>query len=105
MASRSPPSAQWLSLPEPPRLMLATSIVDALAVTQSIPQITEDQVPLPLLSRTRTAHSRAPGATPTTPAPSSLAAAVPATWVPWPLPSSLVLPVEQFTPPTTLRSG
>ena len=60
----------------------------AWAVTQSTPQITDDQLPLPVSSRTRTAHSRAPGATPTTPCPSSSAAAVPATWVPWPFPSS-----------------
>jgi hypothetical protein len=68
-----------------PRLMLATSILPALGVTQSTPQMTLDQEPAPEASSTRTAQSRAPGATPTTPVALSRAAAMPATWVPWPL--------------------
>ena len=44
--------------------------------------------PLPLLSSARTGRTWDCGATPTTPAPLAAAAAiVPATWVPWPLPS------------------
>jgi hypothetical protein len=62
--------------------MFATSMVALLPVTQSTPQMIDDRVPLPWLLRTRTAHSRAPGATPTTPFASSLAAIVPATCVP-----------------------
>lgn len=73
--------------PLPPRLMLATSILPALRVTQSTPQIMLDHEPEPEASSTRTAHSRAPGATPTTPMPLSRAAAIPATWVPCPWPS------------------
>src|SRR6266487_1432083 len=61
-----------------PRLMLATSILPALGVTQSTPQMTLDQEPAPEASSTRTAQSRAPGATPTTPHKSvNLAAPVP----------------------------
>src|SRR6266545_1898738 len=77
------------SVPAPPRLMLATLIprLAALLVTQSMPQMTEDHVPEPALFSTRTEYSGAPGATPTTPTPLSLAATVPATCVPWPLPS------------------
>src|SRR4051794_9534131 len=101
---------QALSVPLPPRLMLATSIVrgpfgESLnPVTQSMPQMIPERVPLPWLFSTRTAQRRAPGATPTTPTPLSLAAIVPATCVPWPLPSAQEVPVEQFLPPTTLRS-
>ena len=47
--------------------MLATSIVPAWAVTQSIPQMIDEIRPAAVASSTRTAHSRAPGATPTTP--------------------------------------
>src|SRR3712207_730102 len=68
-----------LSEPLPPRLMLTTSIVSRCLYTQSSPQITDDHVPLPSLLKTLTAQSRAPGATPTTPARLSLAAMVPAT--------------------------
>src|SRR3990172_9470010 len=70
--------------PPPPRLMFAPLIFSpaALTVTQSAPQMTEDHVPEPALFNTRTAYRGAPGATPTTPIPSSLAATVPATWVP-----------------------
>ena len=76
------------------------------AVTQSIPQMTCDQVPLPYRSRTLTAYMVVPGATPITPLPLFLAAIVPATCVPWPL-SSLAfgLPLTQLVPSTTLRSG
>src|SRR5215212_7337239 len=78
------------SEPLPPRLMFATlmPLLAAFAVTQSIPQATEDQLPEPALLSTRTGYTVAPGATPTTPLPSSFAATVPATWVPCPLPSS-----------------
>ncbi len=63
----------------PPRLMLATSIVSALAVTQSTASIMQERLPLPFSFNTLTAQSRAPGATPTTPMSLSMAAAVPAT--------------------------
>ena len=43
--------------------------------------------PEPELPRTFTAHNLAPGATPATPIVLSLAAAIPATWVPCPLSS------------------
>src|SRR5262245_48546130 len=65
--------------PLPPRLRLATamsllgSASVRVAVAQSTPQMTLDHEPLPVLSRTRTAHRRAPGATPTTPRPLSSA--------------------------------
>ena len=67
--------------------MLATSILAALRVTQSTPQMRLDQEPEPEALSTRTAQSRAPGATPTTPVALSRAAAMPATWVPCPWPS------------------
>src|SRR4249919_1210848 len=94
----------------PLRLRFATSIVDAWAVTQSIPAMICEVVPVPLLPRTRTDHRRAPGATPTTPIPLSMAPIVPATCVPWPLPSSppalhVANNVAQFVLPTTFRSG
>ena len=85
--------------------MLATSMVAACAVTQSMPQMIDDHDPAPCEVSTRTAHSRAPGATPTTPLPLSRAPTVPATWVPWPLRSLYDKPpATQLTPPTTLRS-
>src|SRR3989344_1186125 len=71
--------------PPPPRLMLATVIgppfCGARLVMKSRPQITDDHVPEPSLSRTRTAQSLASGATPTTPRLLSAAAMVPATCV------------------------
>ena len=71
-------------------LMFATLIpfAVAFAVTQSTPQSTLEVVPVPAFPRTRTDQSGAPGATPTTPVASSFAASVPATCVPWPLPSA-----------------
>lgn len=50
----------------PPRLRLATAGCPAawLAVTQSIPAITPEVLPLPAQSSTRTATSRTPLATP-----------------------------------------
>ena len=77
------------------------------AAIQSRPQTYHDTRPEPPESRMRTAHRRTPGATPTTPMPLSSAPTIPATCVPWPLPSSHAarLEVEQLTPPTTLRSG
>ena len=77
------------------------------AVIQSRPQTYHDTRPAPLEFRIRTAHRRTPGATPTTPMPLSRAPTMPATCVPCPLPSSHAarFEVEQFTPPTTLRSG
>ncbi|PYQ79613.1 MAG: hypothetical protein DMF99_27270 [Acidobacteria bacterium] len=46
-----------------------------------------------------------PGATPTTPVVLLIAPIVPATCVPWPLPSLKLPPVEQFLPPAMLRSA
>src|SRR6266536_3289557 len=91
------------SEPLPPKLILATLMrsAAALALTQSMPHTTDEVEPEPLLFRTRTAYSRTPGAIPTTPLPSSRAPMVPATCVPWPLPSSKLRPVEQLWPPAT----
>src|SRR5439155_1591447 len=77
------------SWPTPPRLIFATRTLSKaeFAVTKSMPQMTEDQVPVPAESRTFTAIRRTPGTTPTTPAPSFFAPMIPATWVPWPLSS------------------
>ena len=47
--------------------MLATSMTSACAVTHSMPQISVARLPPPPESSTRTAQTRAPGATPTTP--------------------------------------
>ncbi len=76
------------------------------AVIQSRPHTYHEISPLPPEFRIRTAHSRTPGATPTTPAPLSMAPTMPATCVPCPLPSSQAdrFVLVQFTPPTTLRS-
>jgi hypothetical protein len=73
--------------PPPLRLMLTTVIplAAAFAVTQSIPQMIQPQDPLAPAPRTFTDQIRAPGATPTTPSPLSIAPMVPATCVPWPL--------------------
>ena len=84
--------------------MFATAGLAALAVTQSMPLITPDQLPLPLQPSTFTPVSGAPGATPTTSLASSRAAIVPATCVPWPL-QSVFLPLAKLTWPTRLRSG
>ena len=43
--------------------------------------------PAPVLSNTLSDTMLVPGATPTTPRPLARAPIVPATWVPWPLPS------------------
>ena len=63
--------------------MLATSMVLAWAVTQSMPAMICELYPLPEELSTLTAQMRAPGATPTTPMPLSSAPMVPATCVPW----------------------
>src|SRR5918995_1763089 len=77
---------QGLSPPLPARLILATSML-FIAVTRSMPQMIQEVKPMPLSVRTFIAHNLAPGAAPTTPVLSSFAAAIPATWVPWPWPS------------------
>src|SRR6187200_1435253 len=81
----------WSSEPHLVTLMLAASIIGRLASvgsffesTQSRPQTYQDSSPYPSSLRILTAHSRAPGATPTTPNVLSRAATVPATCVPWP---------------------
>src|SRR5687767_8534016 len=92
-------------------LMLATSILarppSRCDVTQSIPHTSHETKPLPLWSSTLTDHRRTPGATPTTPMLLSRAPTMPATCVPWPLPSSHLLRFDdvQLYPPTTFRSG
>ncbi len=94
-------------------LMFATSMVSALAVTQSTPAMTQDKYPRPYASKTLTPQRRAPGATPTTPMLLSTAAAVPPTWVPWPWSSAKdSLPqgpnrvqFSKLMPPATRRSG
>ena len=48
----------------PPRLMLATAGLWWFPVTQSTPEMTPDQEPLPVQSRTRTGWSDTPFATP-----------------------------------------
>ncbi len=104
----------WSSDPVLATDMLAASMSGRLgslgsrwAVIQSRPQTYHETRPAPLEFRIRTAHRRTPGATPTTPRPLSIAPTMPATCVPWPFPSphALGLDEEQFTPPTTLRSG
>src|SRR5204862_5978906 len=69
------------SVPPPAMLLFATlmPLAAAFAVTQSTPHNRLEVVPLPELSSTLTDHSGAPGATPTPPAASSFAAAIPAT--------------------------
>ena len=102
------------SLPLFATLMLTASIRGRLASTgsrwariQSSPHTYHESSPYPSALRIRTAQMRAPGATPTTPVVLSSAATVPATCVPWPFSSrhSVRSLVEQFTPPTTFRSG
>ena len=91
--------------------MLATLMGPPLAgdfeSTKSSPHSTCVAPPTPLLLRTRTDQSFASGATPRTPMPLSIAAIVPATWVPCPLKSSGLEPLEQLTPPMMFeaRSG
>ena len=69
--------------------MFATSIRGPPAdvrfdVTQSIPHAIHEIRLEPEAVKTRTDHSRAPGATPTTPRSLSSAPTIPATCVPWP---------------------
>src|SRR3954447_4007971 len=72
-----------VAVPGPPRLMLATWILPGtptgptFAVTHSMPQMTVEVEPEPVLSRTFTAYSAASGATPTTPMSLSRAATMP----------------------------
>ncbi|CAM5249005.1 hypothetical protein SCALM49S_00633 [Streptomyces californicus] len=82
----------------PPRLMLATDGPLALAATQSIPAMTCSVVPEPLSSRTRTATMSAFLAT-----PCAAPAMVPATWVPWPLPSSASSSLSTASKPEVAR--
>ena len=79
MAVSKVESANW-----PARLMFATSMVPARAVTQSTPAMMALRYPVPLSPSTLTEWIRAPGAIPTVPIPLSKAAAVPDTWVPCP---------------------
>src|ERR671920_621858 len=58
----------------PPRLMFATALAPRFEVTQLMPLMIQLHCPLPWQLRTRTAWIAAPGATPTTPLASSLAA-------------------------------
>jgi hypothetical protein len=102
----------WIGSPPPPRLMFATamSLLESpsvrVAVTQSMPQITCDQLPLPLELSTLTAYTLVPGAIPTTPAPVFRAPIVPATWVPCPLSSSALVPgLTQSVPLAAFRSA
>src|SRR3954447_18693460 len=75
--------------PAPATLMFATRMFSAaaFAATQLMPHSSCDSVPDADLLSTLTAYSRVPGATPTTPLPSSRAPTMPATLVPWPLSS------------------
>ena len=74
-----------VSVVAPPRLMLAIWTVLACCLTQSMPHRICEPVPLPAALSTLIDQMRAPGATPTTPEPLSIAPIVPATCVPWPL--------------------
>src|SRR5574343_928579 len=76
-AFRTASSSIWLA--PPPRLMLATAGLMALAATQSTPWMTEVVVPEPWQLSTLTPYSATPGPIPTTPLVLSLAATVPAT--------------------------
>jgi hypothetical protein len=68
----------------PPRLRLTTRMPfdRPFLASHSSAWMTLAKVPLPFSSRTRSANSGVPGATPTTPAPVFLAPMVPETWVP-----------------------
>src|SRR5690606_12855043 len=84
--------------PAPPRLMFATAGLMWLLVTQLMPATICEVVPLPLQFSTRTAKMRAPLAT-----PKELPAAVPATWVPWPLQSFAEPPGVTASKPVKAR--
>ena len=88
-------------LAPPPRLMLATAGFTAFEVTQLTPLITPAVVPLPEQLSTLTATRRTPLATPYLVPPT-----VPATCVPWPLQSvllvSTVLVPQVARPPKSL---
>src|SRR5512133_3772028 len=90
----------WSSAVEapPPRLMLATAGFTALAVTQSMPAMTPDVVPLPEQLSTRTATSVTPFATPYVAPPT-----VPDTCVPCPLQSTPFWPSPTASKPTEAR--
>jgi hypothetical protein len=72
--------------------MLATELAPWFAVTQLMPLMIQLHWPLPWQLSTLTAWMGALGATPTTPCVSSFAAIVPATCVPCPLQSPVLLP-------------
>src|SRR3954453_11470062 len=73
---------------------------------QSSPHTYHERSPAPLELRMRTAHSRTPGATPTTPQVLSFAPTVPATCVPCPFSSYQGggAAVLQLSPPAMFRS-
>jgi hypothetical protein len=93
IASRNALASQLVPAePGPLRLMFATVIGLALvmlAVTWSMPQITDSQLPEPVSPRTFTGTTAAWVAAPTNVLPVTRADAVPATWVPWPCTSSV----------------
>lgn len=78
--------------------MLATAGLTALAVTQSMPATTPAVVPEPLLFSTRTPTILAFLAT-----PCAVPATVPATCVPWPLPSCDTLSLSTASKPLKAR--
>ncbi len=90
-------AASSVVLALPPRLMLATAGLTALAVTQSMPLITVEVLPEPVQSSTLTPVSATAGAMPTTSAVLSRAPMVPDTWVPWPLQSVFLPSPVKFT--------
>ena len=71
-----PENVKWVDHP------VFTGVKQAVLHGNPMPQMTDDQEPMPALFRTRTAQRRAPGATPTTPMSLFSAAMMPATWGP-----------------------
>ncbi|GAA3044666.1 hypothetical protein GCM10020229_64800 [Kitasatospora albolonga] len=84
----------------PPRLRLATAGLTAFLVTHSTPETTPAVVPEPLLSSTRTPTTLAALAT-----PYLVPAMVPATWVPWPLPSWATASLSTKSQPLAARGA
>ena len=85
-------------VPAPPRLMLATAGLTALAVTQSTPAMTWSKVPEPAQLSTRTPTSWTPLAT-----PKELPPTVPATCVPCPWQSSASASLSMKSKPWLAR--
>ena len=93
--------ASSVTLAPPPRLMLMTSAPPSRHLSAAAARLPPPQLPVSLKTLTMYS-SAAPGSTPTTPRSLLTALIVPATWVPWPLPSVNQVPTLPSVVPFTV---